>query len=262
LKHTFEANKLAVSVRVVLVEPGVEGNIGFLARAMKNFGLRELCLVEPKVGVGAVARAFAMHARDILDQAISVDSINEAVKDADFIVGTTAVTAKRALNVKRTPITPAEFAKAFSSIKGKVALLFGREGSGLTNDEIDKCDFIISIPTDSTYPTMNITHAATILFYELYKATRKGKAKHVTEASGAQKERLIKYFTNLVKETGPPNHKRRIALRSFRNVLGRSFVSSREATTLMGVYKRALQRIRGREKGKQQSLSRRTRKQR
>ncbi len=239
---------MAVSVRVVLVEPRVEGNIGFLVRAMKNFGLRELCLVGSEVGVGAVARAFAMHARDVLDQATSVDSINEAVTGADFVIGTTAVTAKRALNVKRTPITPAEFAKIFSSIRGKVVLLFGREGSGLTNDEIEKCDFIVSIPTDLTYPTMNITHAAAIIFYELYKATRKDEAKRVAEASGAQKERLIRYFTNLVGETGLQTHRQRIALRSFRNILGRSFVSSREATILMGVFKKALQRIRLREK--------------
>ena len=243
-----EANELANSLRVVFVEPGVEGNIGFLARVMKNFGLRELYLVKPRVSVRSVARAFAMHAGDVLDQAISVDSIDEAVRDADFVVGTTAVTAKRALNVKRTAITPTELAEVFSSIKGKVAILFGREGSGLTNDEIERCDLIVSVPTDKAYPTMNITHAAAIIFYELYKATGREKARRITEVSGAQKERLIKYFTDLVKGTGLPNHKQRKALRAFRNIMGRSFVSSREATILMGVYKRALWKIKGRGK--------------
>ena len=131
---------------IVLVEPRTPGNIGAVARAMKNFGLEEMRLVNPcKITEEAWARA--MHAQDILESAKTYTKLNDALKDVDFVAGTSAITTPSEKEYLRLSLTPQEFAEKAKAVDGRIALLFGREDFGLYNEELMLCDFLIRIPT-------------------------------------------------------------------------------------------------------------------
>ena len=119
-----------LDIRVVLVEPEQEGNIGSIARLMKNFDMNELWLVNPKVQIMREAWALASHAQNILAKASIVEFLDEALRGVSYVVGTTSILAKRSSNIMRTAITPQEFAYTVSTIKDTVALFFlvGRAG--------------------------------------------------------------------------------------------------------------------------------------
>lgn len=225
---------------MVLVEPEYEANLGSVARAMKNFGLNELWLANPRVELGPEARRYAAHAQDVMEDIVVAESLDEALGGIGSVVGTTATHGRRAMNVRRTAITPEEFAKRAISTSGKVALLLGRESTGLTNDELSRCDFVVTIPASDEYGVLNIAVASAIIFYELFKAQNEvGRRGYVEEADRDLKERLVDLFDHLSLKVGLPAHKRRLAKRAFRNIISRAFVSKREATLLMGVFRRA-----------------------
>jgi tRNA/rRNA methyltransferase len=226
-------------IRVVLIEPEIEGNIGFLARAMKNFGLKELYLVRPKTKIRDTARAFAAHAYDVLQNIVYTENVDEALQGVNTAVGTTSVKAKRNLNIRRNTIDVKKFTSNLIT-DYSVGLLFGRESSGLTNKEADLCDFLLTIPTSPEYPTMNISHAATIVFYEVFTTLTQDDGSLNPGAKRREKEILIDYFIETATKAGLKKHKIALAKRSFRNVIGRSFLTSREATTLMGAYRKIL----------------------
>jgi TrmH family RNA methyltransferase len=155
------------NVYFVLVEPGEPGNIGASARAIKNMGFRNLCLVKPPAEMTEEGRWFARNAHDVLDSAAVHDSVDEAMRDMAVIVGTSRRTGKR-----RGVILPVE--KGTARIRdiaanNKVAVLFGRETGGLYNDEVDECGFIIKIPSSEIQPSLNLSQAVLILAYELSK---------------------------------------------------------------------------------------------
>jgi tRNA/rRNA methyltransferase len=226
-------------IRVVFIEPETEGNVGFLARAMKNFGLKELYLVKPKTKIGKTASTFAAHAFDVLQNAVHTEKVDEALKGVNMAVGTTSVKGKRSLNINRNTIDVKKFTSNLIA-DYKIGLLFGRESSGLTNEEVDLCDFALTIPTCSEYPTMNISHAATIVFYEIFTTLAQDLESLTPGAKRVEKEMLIDYFIETITRAGLKKHKISLAKRAFRNVIGRSFLTSREATTLMGGYRKIL----------------------
>ena len=227
-----------MTIRVVLVEPESAGNIGSIARAMKNFALSDLWIVNAKTPLTMEARALAMHGYDVLRKAKKVKTLNQALSNMNLIVGTSAIVATSRSNVTRIPITPLELGMRISSFQGKVGLLFGRESSGLTNREIEKCDLMVTVPADKNYNVLNIASAASIIFYELFRTrtTRSGPPM----ASGMVKTRLLAEFAKLVRGSGVQPHKRALAQRAFRNVISRSFISRREASLLLGVFRRAV----------------------
>ncbi len=224
-------------VRVVLLEPEKAGNIGSVARSMKNFGLDNLWIVNPKVPISNEARAFAMHGLDVLDSAKIVQKLPEAIKRVDLIVGTSSVAATSASNLSRVSITPAEFAGRVRAFKGNVAIVFGRESSGMSNAEVEVCDFMVTIPASHDYNVLNIASAASIIFYEIFqqRITRRSSAL----ASEGGKERLLLQFDSLVERGHLQQHRSRLARRAFRNVISRSFISEREASLLLGVFRKA-----------------------
>ena len=154
-------------ISIVLIEPETAGNIGFIARAMKNFGLKDLVLINPKCKLDEDAIRFSKHSKNIIKKAKIKNK--SYLKTYDYLIGTTAKLGT-GYNIPRTPLSPIQLAEKLSKIKkSKIALLFGRESLGLTNKEIELCDFIVSIPTSPKYTTMNISHAASILFYEIFQ---------------------------------------------------------------------------------------------
>ncbi|MEM4196446.1 MAG: TrmJ/YjtD family RNA methyltransferase [Methanothermobacter sp.] len=155
---------LSRNIGVVFVEPETPGNVGFLARAMKNFGLQNLILINPCI-LEDEAYYQAMHARDLVEDAIIYQTLDEMIEklEPDFLVGTTGVPGG-SYNVDRIPLRPSQLASAINP-SSRTFILFGREGDGLSNRELGLCDMVVSIPTDREYPIMNITHAAAIFFY-------------------------------------------------------------------------------------------------
>lgn len=224
------------------MEPKFEGNIGAVARAMKNFGLNNLILVNPpEIGVETVKRA--MHAADIIEKATVYKTLDEATENSDFIVGTSGVTGINEKNYLRLPMAPKEFVSRIQEIDGNVSLLFGREDFGLSNEELAKCDIVVTIPASEKYPVLNVAHAATILFYELFQP--KTKQKKPRKASRFEKETMYKFFDKLLDEIDYPAHKKDGTKIMFRKLMGRAMPSKREFYIMMGVLSRSMKKIGG-----------------
>ena len=230
-----------MTIRVVLVEPESAGNIGAIARSMKNFALSDLWIVNAKTPLTMEARALAMHGYDVLRSAKRVKTLNQALSNLNLIVGTSAIVAASRSNVTRIPITPLELGVRASSFRGNVGILFGRESSGLTNKEIERCDLMVTVPANKSYNVLNVASAASIIFYELFRTrtTRIGPP----AASGLVKMRLLAEYSKLVRSSGVQRHKRPLAQRAFRNVVSRSFISRREASLLLGVFRRTVAKL-------------------
>lgn len=153
------------NLRIVLVETSHPGNIGAVARAMKNMCLSDLVLVSPLSFPNAEATSRASGADDILASARVVSSLDEAVSDCVLVAGASA----RLRNVSWPQMNPRECAQAAweAAKAGKVALVFGREQSGLSNTELERCHYLVHIPSNPEYSSLNVAMAAQVLAYEL-----------------------------------------------------------------------------------------------
>jgi tRNA/rRNA methyltransferase len=229
-----------MGVRVVLLEPEKQGNIGAIARSMRNFDLNDLWIINPKTRIDGDARAYAMRGLQILESAKTVQTLDEALKDIHVVVGTSSVAASSSSNVARVAITPKQLAERVSSTKGSIALVFGRESSGLTNHELDACDFMVTIPASRDYNVLNVATAASIMFYEIFHKTKTQQDELASEPS---KQRLLIQFDLLTRKCEMQSHRRRLAQRALRNVISRSFISTREASLLVGVFRKAVSRL-------------------
>lgn len=222
---------------VILAEPKFQGNIGAMARIMKNFGLKDLVLVAPcEIGDDCYRRA--MHAKDVIDNAQCHETLDDAIKDLDYIVGTSGIDTKSDKKHLRKNLGPREFAYKMEGIKGNVGIIFGRENYGLYNTELEKCDTVITISASKEYPILNISHSASIIFYELFSA--QGEGKKIREASKMEKDKLLDHFENLLNAVDYPEHKKKKTMVMFQRVLGRAVLSKWEFHTLMGVFSRTL----------------------
>lgn len=157
------------NIRIVLVNTAHPGNIGGAARAMKNMGLAELYLVQPREYPAPRAVWRAAGARDVLANATIVESVDEAVADCGLVVGTSA----RERRIPWPLLNPRECGeKTFQEAAShKVALLFGREDRGLTNDELQKCHYHVHIPSNPEYSSLNLATAVQVLAYEVRMAS-------------------------------------------------------------------------------------------
>jgi TrmH family RNA methyltransferase len=156
-------------VAVVLVRPREEGNVGAAARAMANMGLQRLILVEPAAELGGVARAFAVGARDVLAGCSRAASLREALAPFPRVVATTSTRDRRlAVPLLGPRELPARLAADPPATP--VALVFGPEVGGLTNDELACANLVVSIPCAPPQPTLNLAQAVLILAYEIYQA--------------------------------------------------------------------------------------------
>ncbi|MEM1537631.1 MAG: RNA methyltransferase [Candidatus Nezhaarchaeales archaeon] len=231
-----------MDLRVVLVEPEWPSNIGGVARVMKNFGFNKLYLVNPKLKKWQHdAKLYAAHGVDVIDEAQIVNNITEVLRGVNMVVGTTAKLAARPGNVTRVAIFPSELATKLSSFSGVVAIIFGRESIGLTNEELALCDIIVTIPANRAYPVLNIVNAAAIVLYEIYIHNMRliGKVSYSPAPSIDVKNRLLRYFEEIVQKLdNMPIHKKKQAVRVFRSMMGRAFISRKEASVLVGTLRR------------------------
>lgn len=227
-------------ISVVLIEPENAGNVGAICRVMKNFALKSLVIVNPKCDVeSGEAIARSKHAKDVLENA-KVGGF-EMLDGFDYLVGTTALIGSD-YNIPRSPLMPFEFAKLVSDKNGKIGLLIGREGNGLTNEEIMRCDFIVTIPASPEYGTLNVSHACAVLFYELYKERGiKEMEERFEVASKVDKEQILKMVEDILsKMEFSTDDKADTQRKVWRRLVGKSMLTKREAFALMGFLRKML----------------------
>jgi TrmH family RNA methyltransferase len=222
------------NVRIILVRPKFEGNVGAIARSMANFGLNELYLVDPcEIGDEAFRRS--KHGNVVLKNAVNVTTLDEATEGCFLVVGTSGIVTKGEKNYARIPITAAEFAERMNGYSEKVAILFGPEDKGLAQEELERCDILITIPADDSYPILNLSHAATIVFYEISQAV----AAAPTPADDDEKERMLAFFDELLDSIDYPEQRRENTSVMFRRLMGRAVPTKWEYQTILGIFKDA-----------------------
>ena len=230
------------NIYIVFVECETPGNIGFLARTMANFGLKNLVLINPPTLTNE-AYYQATHGKYIVENAKIYPSLDDFYQSQriDFKVASTGM-AGGSYNLSRIPIRPEELGKSLN-VSNKIAILFGREGDGLSNKEIGDCDICVSIPTDPTYPIMNISHAAAIIFYELFKNKHDYGVEGLNKSGDLEKKYLVKDMEELIDCLDIPDHKKRNGLKTFNNIVSRAFITGREIHTLKGILRRLKNKI-------------------
>ncbi|QRF75318.1 tRNA (cytidine/uridine-2'-O-)-methyltransferase TrmJ [Thermoplasmatales archaeon] len=230
-----EPHKLAGRVRVILVGPKYEGNIGAVARSMKNTGLSDLAMVQPpEIGDEAIARA--MGGRSILAARQVYPTLEAAAEGFAIIAGTSSVATSSRKKFRRIPVTPEAFWNEFSQRPDRIAIVLGREDDGLRNEELELCNYFINIPASPDYPVYNLSHAAAIIFYEMFKhagaeSNDSGKDPILPENYAMLMDRL----SDLLDEVSYPKSKRRNIDTMLRRITARASLSETEYYKLMGI---------------------------
>ena len=233
------------SVRVVLVSPRNDGNVGAVARSMANFGFRELCMVNPcELTDEAFKRA--KHAGDILRSARTVTSFEEALEDASLIVGTSGIVTQGEKHFVRIPMTPRQLAERLIDFEEEVVILFGPEDTGLAQEQLLRCDILVHIPAHEDYPILNLSHAVTVVLYELFES--KVSLEVPRKANEVEKEKLLLFFDELLDAIDYPDFRREKTKVMFRRLMGRAVPTKWEFHTIMGVLGDAAKKIRRLEK--------------
>ena len=230
--------------KIVLVETSHPGNIGGVARAMKNMTISELCLVKPKVFPSADATSRAAGSDDILSSAVVYDSLNEAVADCQVVLGASA----RDRTISWPELTAREAAEKFVITGGavettdKIAIVFGRENSGLKNHELDCCHYLLRIPCNSSYSSLNLAAAVQVVCYELFIATgQKANSsigdKNETElATMQQMELFYGHLQETLADIGfLHKDKSQSIMRRLRRIYNRIALDTKEVDILRGI---------------------------
>jgi TrmH family RNA methyltransferase len=232
-------------IRVVLSHTSHPGNIGATARAMKTMGLDRLYLVSPKLFPHADATARASGADDVLAAATVCADIDTALQGCRLVVGASA----RSRSIPCPLIRPAECARkaAAESEQGEVALLFGCEQSGLSNAEIDRCQYLVQIPTNPEYGSLNLAAAVQILCYEIrvaHEATNAGQLTEHVPVSADEMERFYEHLEQTLVELEflDPKNPRQL-MRRLRRLYNRARPDENEVNILRGILAAARQAV-------------------
>ncbi|HXX55021.1 MAG TPA: RNA methyltransferase [Methanoregula sp.] len=221
-------------IDIVLVAPLYEGNVGFAARVMKNFGFTRLVLVDPCL-LGDEAKARASHAQDVLAGA-EVCTIEDVFSRSSIVIATTGLVSKSVCHSMRMPFySPKELRERIAGVDGRVSILFGRENWGLSNDEVKKSDLICTIPTAEEYPILNLSHAVGVVCYELAGLPLPSYA----IASATDLGYLYRHIDRYLDAIHHPAFKRENTMILIRRILGRANLTTREASTLHGLLRRS-----------------------
>jgi tRNA/rRNA methyltransferase len=230
-------------VAIVLVEPREPGNIGAAARAMANMGLSRLVLVRPPDHLVAEAFKMALAARPILDRAVVVDELARALSGFGYVAGTT----RRSGGGRRGRVTPRQLAAELPAVAlaNDVAILFGREESGLSNEELKYCQRLVTIPSSEGFGSLNLAQSVLTVAYELFLAAgapgQAGSGAPVRRAPTADLEGLYGQMERVLLEIGyldPANPGR--MMRVFRRLLGRAGPDAREVRALRGIFRQVV----------------------
>jgi len=231
-------------VRIVLVNTSHPGNIGAAARAMKNMGLDELCLVAPQAFPSAEATARASGADDLLARASCVATLDEALRDCALVIGASA--RNRTLPVPM--LDPRECAQLVvqQADDTGAAILFGRERTGLTNDELDRCHYLVQIPTNPAYPSLNVAAAVQVIAYELRMAAGLSQPRPESRYRFASAEEMERFYRHLEEtliaiDFLDADNPRQL-MRRLRRLFGRARPNQNEVNILRGILTAVRQR--------------------
>ena len=240
------------NIRIVLVEPTHPGNIGAAARAMKTMGLRRLYLVNPVRFPSADATAMASGADDLLVNACVCRDLAEALSGCGRVIGTTARERRIPWPVM-DPRTAATEIVERASNSVEVAVLFGREHSGLNNDEVESCQAMVRVPTDEAFSSLNLAAAVQLVAYEVRMAAllaggaRLGvTASTEVPATQDEMERMYAHLEDTLAKVGflDPEKPRRL-MRRLRRLYNRALLDQSEVNILRGFFTAIQGRLRG-----------------
>ena len=228
---------MKTNIRIVLVNTSHPGNIGAAARAMKNMGLSELMLVEPANFPNADATARASGADDVLQAATVCGSLAEAIDGCTLVFGASA----RLRSLPWPIVEPREMAEQViaESAQSSVAIVFGREHSGLTNAELEICNALVHIPCNEDFSSLNIAAAVQVLCYEVNLAAGAGTAKAEDDSEIATSDELERFHQHLEEtlveiDFLDPN-KPRLLMRRLKRLFNRARLEQTEVNILRGI---------------------------
>jgi len=234
---------------VAVVDAKTPGNVGTVARAMKNFGFEDLYLVDPPdLSRESEAYGYAGQAReDVLPNAETVEF--DYLVDSFHTVGFTAITNEDATKHVRFPFrTPADLAERLAGVDAPTCLVFGRERVGLHNREMERLDEVCSIPASADYPVLNLGQAATVALYEL-RALALDRTQlpdvEVHRAEEVEIEAFYDHFESFLGLVDYPEEKTDKTVRMLRRIFGRAHPTGREVNTLHGILRRARWHVEG-----------------
>ena len=226
-------------VYFILVRPQMGENIGSVARAIKNFNIKHLRIVNPRCNwPSQKALATSVGAKDILKSAKIYNSIEKAIGDLDIIFASTS----RIRKVNKKIISILDFKKKVEK-KRKIGILFGPEASGLSNDEISYANYLVKIPTNKKFSSLNLSHSAIIFCFELFQyfSNKKAIYKSSYKSSVAKKSEVnnfLSFIINKLDKKGflQPDHKRKSMIRNINNIFHRLNLSEQEIRILLGIF--------------------------
>ena len=241
-----------ISFTVILVRPEHSGNVGSIARVMKNFNFENLAIFNPIENIDNILShetcSYAMHGKDILlnaniitieNQKDHLSELKNYLKKFDLIIATTAK-GKKHSNIKRLAIFAQDFSIPYSEKPLKIAILFGKESRGLTNEEIRLADVLLRIPASEEYPSLNLSHGCGIILYEIFKKINilsigRGK-KPVLLADKKDRIVLHNFINDIIEQLKVRTFREDNVFQAFKNVFERAFISKKELSLILGLF--------------------------
>ena len=227
------------NIYFILVRPQIGENIGSVARAIKNFNIKYLRIVNPRcIWPNQKALATSVGAKDILKSAKVYETLEKSIGDLDIIFASSSRIRK--VNKKIIPVF--DLKKKIKRGK-KIGILFGPEASGLSNDEISCANYLVKIPSNNKFSSLNLSHSAIIFCFELFKHFSLKKIKYKTgyKSSLAKKSEVNKFLNFIIQGLDKkgflqPDHKRQSMIRNINNIFYRSNLSEQEIRILLGIF--------------------------
>ncbi len=222
-----------MDVTVIVVGLKHSGNLGAIARTCDNFDVDKLILVSPLCEVDDRAYERANRARRYLDNIIIVDSLVATRKFADVLIALSArISGKKSFS--RSAISITLVTKQINDMQGNIALVLGREDTGLTNEEVAQCDFLTHIPLPGQNPVLNVAHATTIALWEIFKRIDVSVEGHHQLMVFEERQAFFNYLDLILPHTWIDQDKFSSIALVFSSVLGRALITQREARALIG----------------------------
>ncbi|MDH5401661.1 MAG: hypothetical protein OEZ01_13230 [Candidatus Heimdallarchaeota archaeon] len=228
-----------MDISVICVGIKHSGNLGAIARICDNYDVKNLILVSPECNVDEQAYERATHGRRFLDNIIIVSSILEVRKFVDYLI---ALSARKggADSLSRYSNNIIEVSGNLANVSGSIGIVLGRENYGLSTSEVNECDILCHIPLPGDNPVLNISHAASLVLWELIR--NKSIDEEVNHRIMTEKEHtaLFKLLEQLLNYSWLPNQRHYGSIRSFQALLSRALVTQREANSIIGTFRSIL----------------------
>ena len=233
--RALEYQSMSAPVRIVLVDPSHPGNIGSVARAMKNMGLDDLVLVRPRAFPDEQATALAAGADDVLAAARVVETLPQALADCGFVAATTS----RPRSHHWEFVTPRDLASRIVQLPDgeRAALIFGSERFGLANEDLQYCNVLVRIPANPAYCSLNLAMAVQLLAYELLVAREAPRTTLQLEAPLAAGAELEHFYAHLAAVLAEVQFEDRTGylMERLRRLFNRAQVDRNELNILRGI---------------------------